>query len=188
VVETEVKIRFAGTPDAAVRLIEGCGFSVSLPRVLEADQIYDRESGELRASDRLLRLRRSGATATVTYKGPAARERYKSREEVEFRVDDPDAFELVLERLGYQPRFRYEKYRTIFREPGGKGIVTLDETPIGVFLELEGEAQWIDASAARLGFSHAEYCTLSYAAVYREYLQENQGAPVNMIFEHRKKA
>lgn len=186
-VETEVKIRFGGTPGEAVRLIERCGFSVSLPRVLEVDQIYDRDSGELRAADQLLRLRRSGATATVTYKGPATREKYKSREEIEFRVDDPDAFELVLERLGYQPRFRYEKYRTIFREAGGKGIVTLDETPIGVFLELEGEAQWIDASAARLGFSHAEYCTLSYAAVYREYLQKNQSAPANMVFDTGRK-
>jgi adenylate cyclase class 2 len=184
VVETEVKIPFAGTPGAAVQLIVNSGFSLSSPRVLESDQIYDRASGELRVSDRLLRLRRSGASATVTYKGPATRETYKSREEIEFGVADPDSFELVLQRLGYQPRFQYQKYRTIFREPGGKGIVTLDETPIGLFLELEGEPHWIDASAARLGFSPAAYCTLSYAALYKEYLQKNQGAPEKMIFEH----
>ena len=91
----------------------------------------------LRNADQLLRLRRSGARSTVTYKGPAKRERYKSREEIEFDVSDASAFELVLDRLGYTPGFRYEKYRTKFAAPE-PGIITIDETPIGVFLELEG--------------------------------------------------
>jgi adenylate cyclase class 2 len=153
------------------------------PRTLESDQVFDRDSSALRTADQLLRLRRSGSRSTVTYKGPATRERYKSREEIEFDVSNAAAFELVLDRLGYLPRFRYEKYRTKFAAPPPEsGIVTIDETPIGVFLELEGPADWIDRTAARLGFTHPEYCTASYSALYKEYLRSHEGSPVNMVY------
>jgi len=186
-VETEVKIPFAGNPQQARALIERHGYAVSESRKLESDQLFDHVGAELKAADQLLRLRRSGARSTVTYKGPAARERYKSREEIEFDVSDASNFELVLNRLGYTPGFRYEKYRTKFAgapEPGiiTPGVITIDETPIGVFLELEGPPDWIDSTALRLGLSPSEYCTASYAALYREYLRSHQGAPANMVF------
>ena len=183
-IETEVKIPFPAGPNAARDLILGHGFSILEPRTLEIDQVFDRGASELRTADQLLRLRRSGERSTITYKGPATRERHKSREEIEFDVSNPSAFELVLDRLGYGPRFRYEKYRTKFADPSGEpGIVTIDETPIGVFLELEGEAAWIDRTAERLGVSALQYVTASYAALYRDYLRSHPGAPVNMIFQ-----
>jgi adenylate cyclase class 2 len=180
--EIEVKIRFTQGAAEARALIEQKGYSELEPRTLESDQIFDRGEAELRSADQLLRLRRSGPRATVTYKGPATRERHKSREEIEFDVSDSANFELVLARLGYSPRFRYEKYRTKFGAPLEPGIITVDETPIGVFLELEGPAGWIDDAASRLGFEHAQYLTASYAALYREYLRLNNGAPANMTF------
>ena len=179
-VETEVKIPFRGSPQQARELIEFHGYTVGEPRTLESDQLFDHPGFALRNADQLLRLRRSGPRSTVTYKGPATRERYKSREEIEFDVSDAAAYELVLNRLGYTPGFRYEKYRTKFA--AGPGLVTIDETPIGVFLELEGPADWIDATALRLGFASSEYCTLSYAALYREYVRSHEGAPTNMLF------
>jgi adenylate cyclase, class 2 len=182
-VETEVKIPFAGDLRQASDLMERHGYTVSEPRTLECDQIFDHAAADLKNADQLLRLRRSGSRATVTYKGPATRERYKSREEIEFDVSDASAFELVLNRLGYTPGFRYEKYRTKFA--AGPGVITVDETPIGVFLELEGPEDWIDSTALRLGLAPSEYCTASYAALYREYLRFHQGAPKNMVFVGR---
>jgi len=120
--------------------------------------------------------------ATVTYKGPASRERHKSREEIEFQVSDAEAFTHMLERLGYLPGFRYEKYRTKLAAADEPGFITIDETPMGTFLELEGPADWIDRTAARLGFSHADYLTSSYASLYREYRSTNRDAPADMIF------
>lgn len=181
-IETEVKIRFEQSAIDAQRLIESRGYVLIAPRTLESDRLFDRGDSELKAADQLLRLRRSGSLSTVTYKGPADRKRYKSREELEFDVSDPAAFELVLDRLGYTPRFRYEKFRTKFSAPGEAGIVTIDETPIGVYLELEGEAGWIDRTAARLGFQPTEYCTVSYAALYRDYLVSHAEAPPDMVF------
>ena len=54
---------------------------------------------------------------------------------------------------------------------------------MGVFLELEGPADWIDQTAARLGLSEAEYLTQSYASLYQEYRRSKPGAPVDMTFE-----
>jgi adenylate cyclase, class 2 len=186
-VETEIKLKSAGTAADACAHIESLGYKVIEPRTLESDQLFDRGSGELMQADQILRLRRpgpseTGGEATVTYKGPASRERYKSREEIEFQVSNADAFQHMLERLGYVPGFRYEKYRTKFAAAGEPGIVTLDETPMGVFLELEGAKSWIDATATRLGFALSDYSTASYAALYREFRQENEESPADMIF------
>ena len=184
--ETEVKIRWDGSAAEARARIERCGYRLAAERVLEADQLFDSASGELRQAGVVLRLRMSGgsesARATVTYKGPASREGYKSREEIEFDVSGPRAFILVLERLGYQPGFRYEKYRTKFSAPDEAGLITVDETPIGVFLELEGAKDWIDRAGGLLGFPPAAFVTASYPSLYREHRARNPGAGPDMVF------
>jgi adenylate cyclase class 2 len=185
-VETEVKVRVPGGADAARALIERQGYPLMDARTLESDQLFDRD-GELRQGGRILRLRKIGRRAIATYKGPALSEtepgqRYKQREEVEFDVSDADAFERMLDRLGYVPRFRYEKFRTKFATPGEPGVVSIDETPIGVFLELEGRPAWIDRTAAQLGLSPTEYLTISYGSLYQEYRRAHPTAPEDMIF------
>jgi adenylate cyclase, class 2 len=188
VTETEIKLHWDGTAEEAHALIETKGYVISEPRTLEDDQLFDLLSGGLRQSDQILRLRRTfsperGLHAMVTYKGPAKREVYKSREEIEFIVSDPDAFTLVLDRLGYYPGFRYEKYRTKFTAPGELGIITLDETPIGIYLELEGPQYWIDSTAARLDFPVTRFLNISYAALYRKHREQHPDASAHMIFD-----
>lgn len=186
--ETEIKLRLPQGAGRARVLLEQQGFHAILPRQLETDQTFDLPAGELRHSGRLLRLRSAGGKWTVTYKGPAAADRHKSREEIETQVSDGAHFEQILRALGYQPAFAYEKFRTIFQAPGEAGIVTLDETPIGDFLELEGPGYWIDETALRLGFQPADYITSSYAALYEEYRRSreagHEAVPRNMQF-HR---
>lgn len=185
--ETEIKLRWNGAAQEARDLIERHGYGVCSPRTLESDQLFDLASAALQQSDRILRLRKTTSTegtkrAMVTYKGPATRDGYKSREEIEIDVSDPGAFTLVLHRLGYQPTFRYEKYRTEFRAAGEPGLITIDETPIGVYLEIEGPPDWIDGTAARLGLPAAQFLTVSYAALYHEYRGQHPEAPADMIF------
>jgi len=187
VTETEVKLRWNGTAREARALIERHGYAVSVPRTLESDQLFDLPSAALQQSDRILRLRKTvspeGITrAMVTYKGPATRDGYKSREEIEFDVSDPDTYTLVLDRLGYQPTFRYEKYRTQFRAASEPGIITIDEIPIGIYLEIEGPRAWIDSTAARLGLPKSQFLTVSYAGLYREYRTQYPEASPDMTF------
>ncbi len=179
--ETEIKLLIR---DASIRLrIEELGFEIRTPRELEADQLYDLADGSLRGSDQILRLRTRGTRSTLTYKGPAQRTPHKSREEIEVDIGDGAAFVLVLSRLGYQPTFRYEKYRTSYAAPLEAGIITIDETPVGDYLELEGPAEWIDAIALKLGFSPTEYITESYASLWRKRCDSDPRAvPSAMVF------
>lgn len=177
--EIEIKLRVR---DGVLAQIDALGYQVRTPRELEADQLYDR-AGELRSTGQALRLRTRGERCTLTYKGPATRAPHKSREEIELDVTDGAAFEIVLERLGYSPTFRYEKYRTTFCAPGQPGIITIDETPAGTFLELEGPADWIDITALKLGYPPAEYITESYASLWRKHCESNPNAvPSAMLF------
>ena len=185
-VENEIKLRVAAGAEAARTMLEQRGYTMTELRTLESDQLFDRSDGELRRTSQLLRLRRAGTRATVTYKGPPAPGLHKNREEIEFDVSPADALTEALQRLGYQPGFRYEKYRTKFAAYGEPGIASIDETPIGVFLELEGPPGWVDRTAAALGFSMADYITESYAALYREFRRTHEDAPADMTFEPRQ--
>jgi adenylate cyclase class 2 len=187
-IETEIKLRCEGGAEAARRILYERGYPLVEPRLFEANQLFDRPGGELQRSNQLIRLRRTGTRAIVTYKGPTLGGPHKSREEIEFDASDADAFTRVLERLGYRPGFRYEKFRTKFAAAGEPGFITLDETPIGVFLELEGPPEWIDRSAADLGFAPAQYLTASYASLYREHRQTHDTAPQDMIFPEGRKS
>lgn len=181
-IENEIKVRYPGTAEEARALVESRGYRTVRRRTLESNRVFDR-AGELRQSDQLLRLRQEGDRSRVTYKGPAHSARHKSREEIEFNVSDAAALAEVLERLGYRVAFRYEKYRTEYRAPDEPGVVTVDETPMGIFLELEGPPAWVDATAVRLGLSEEEYLTSSYAKLYEEYRRSHPGVPADMIFE-----
>jgi len=46
-------------------------------------------------------------------------------------------------------------------------LIELDETPIGVFLELEGPATAIDRAAKALGFEKRDYILANYMVLYR---------------------
>lgn len=179
--EVEVKLRLA-SPEDGLRRLALAGFVQSHPRTFESNTVYDTQAGELRSSDRLLRVRIFGERVTLTYKGPTIAGRHKTREEIETELPDSRSVPMVLERLGYVPAFRYEKYRTAFTRQGEPGEVVLDETPIGSFLEVEGPAEWIDRAAVRLGFSPEDYITATYGALYVEYVRSHPAAPAHMVF------
>ena len=90
----------------------------------------------------------------------------QSREEREVRLENFDEMQVILERLGYKVTFRYDKHRTEYAIAGADGVATIDETPVGTFMELEGPPEWIDNTAASLGFLESDYITESYAALY----------------------
>lgn len=182
--EVEIKLRAASAP-AARRVLRRAGFRVHRPRVFEDNIVFDTADLALRRAGALLRLRQTGREALLTYKGPAAPGKYKSREELEIRLGDADQAALLFERLGYRLVFRYQKYRTEYTRPRERGIVTLDETPIGCFFEIEGAAPWIDRTARRLGFEDSSYITASYAGLYFELRTERDDLPADMVFPGR---
>lgn len=195
----EVEVKIAVTSAARVRrVLRDTTFSVVSPRVFEQNLVLDNARGSLRANGLLLRVRTSGrrnavATALCTFKGPSLETptHHKKRVEREFTVSDADECLAVFAGIGYHPAFRYEKYRTEFARParkgerGKQGVVTIDETPIGVFMELEGPALWIDRTAKELGFSRNDYITMSYARLWERWREEHAIPAGNMVFSHR---
>ena len=180
-IETEIKLR---VPEAAgaKALIERRGFRVARERVFESNTIYDTSGGRLRAAGELLRLRQAGSGGLLTFKGRGEPGRHKVRPEIETEVADPSAMAKILEAAGFRPVFRYEKYRTEFDRSDGDGSVVLDETPIGVYLELEGESHWIDAVAVELGFNESAYITASYGKLYVDHCRAANKPPGDMVF------
>jgi adenylate cyclase class 2 len=179
--ETEIKLAVRDAKSARQRL-RVAGFSVSRRRVFEVNLVFDTADMALRRSSRLLRLRQAGSTVTLTYKGVPEAGKHKSREELEVEVADLEAMSEIAGRLGYRQVFRYEKYRTEYGQKLHHGVATVDETPIGVFLELEGTAPWIDRTARKLGFHEDAYITASYGRLYLEWCAAHEIAPSNMIF------
>jgi adenylate cyclase, class 2 len=164
-------------------------------RVHEMNTLYDTGDGQLARHGQMLRLRverpappaqragkagkttheRSANTALLTFKGPVNEfktskpERYKIREEHELRISNPEEMPKIFEALGLRSWFRYEKFRSTFSLPGMTRLkVTLDETPIGLFVELEGQREEIDRAAGMLGFARSDYINKSYGALLVE--------------------
>jgi adenylate cyclase class 2 len=174
--EVEVKIAIA---DAAPMraLLRRKGFRIHKPRVFEQNLLLDDEQGSVKSRNLLLRLRTAGKTVTCTFKNKEIAGVHKRREEREFHLDNLAEGLAVFEGLGFAPTWKYEKYRTEFAraQEGGEaepGVVTLDETPIGTFIELEGPARWIDRTAKELGFSRKDYITASYGTLFFEWCKE----------------
>jgi adenylate cyclase, class 2 len=180
-IETEVKLR-VGDRAAIRRQLGKLGFRVANRRTLEINTVFDTPAGSLRRERKLLRLRVAGGRCILAFKGPPSVSRYKSREEIESRVEDAEALRGVLQGLGYAPVFRYEKYRTEYTRGGEPGHAMLDETPIGDFLELEGAPRWIDRAARELERSPADYITASYGALYQQYCLIQGVKSGNMVF------
>lgn len=182
----EVKIRLE-SPGAVLRRLRKAGFVLE-SRETEHDVVLDTAQLVLRNNSQLLRLRRHGGKWLVTFKGrPANDPLYKAREEIETPVADGRQLRLLFERLGFRPVFAYEKRRRIFRRRGEPGLVVLDHTPIGHYLELEGPRRWIDRTAKRLGFGPADYQSKSYGQLYQEYCRARGIEPTNMVFSKVRK-
>lgn len=176
-VEREVKFRCSDLNSLRERLQSAEAERVSAA-ALEDNLIFDR-AGELQQRGCLLRLRFDVNGARLTYKGPASfEEGVKVREERETAVEDADELRAVLENLGYEAVHRYQKYREEWRVGGV--IACLDRTPIGDFVEFEGDAA--AKLAQRFGFDPEAAERRSYIGLYQDHRRSNPSAPEEMIF------
>lgn len=174
--EREIKLAYGSAGEARAALI-AAGAEPRVARRLQDDTLFDTRERQLYAQGTALRLRREHGRGVVTFKGPVVEGPMKLREEIESGVDDADAIARVLAALGFHPWFRYQKYREELVAPGV--TATIDETPAGVYVELEGDASGITALATRLGRGERDYILASYRALWTERHGENAG---DMIF------
>src|SRR5262245_41941170 len=167
--ENEIKLAFP-SPDSAISRLREAGAREIHPRAFEDNTLFDFPNRSLTASGRLLRLRTYGATAYLTFKAPVeGTHRHKVRIEHETEVSSAEATRSILLGLGLGAVYRYQKYRTGFELDAVEASV--DETPLGTFVELEGPADDVDRAAEALGVAPSDFIR----ATYRE-LQEIDAA------------
>lgn len=184
----EIELKFpVNDPESFRRKAEAAGFRLQTERTFERNTLYDTEGRTLRLRGQIMRLRWYGDRCTLTHKRmPAdndAAARYKTRIETETNITDCDAMQEIFTQLGYVPVFRYEKYRTEWESEDVPGHLVLDETPIGVWAELEGDPRWIDAMLERLGVGLDESTTASYGKLFLEWKGQTGSPAEHMTFE-----
>ena len=198
--EVEIKIRISDLPALLERLrVLGASAPVL---VFEQNVLYDARDSDFRRRGQLLRLRiESPATdrslrhiskdirpgksrAILTSKVPVAdaqQTRFKEKLETEVVVRDPAAWQRAVQGLGLREGFRYEKYRASFRF--GSAHLDVDETPVGVFLEIEGRPSSINRIARRLGFAPSDYIRATYWELYAADCRRRGRKMGNMLFD-----
>jgi adenylate cyclase class 2 len=188
--EIELKFPVSRLGDLEQRLRE-LGFRLDTPRTFESNVLYDTPDRRLRAKGELLRIRQYGDRWIVTHKrhpeDEDAASRFKVRIETESEVADGEALAEMFSRLGFEPTFRYEKYRREYSHPkASAGHVVIDETPIGVYCELEGPTGWIDQTLVALGVSPGNCLTESYGRLFTAWKQETGSPAENLTFDEVK--
>ncbi len=148
--ETEVKF-FVPDHEVVREVLRAAGAVLGTPRRYERNVVYDTTDGRLERGGRLLRLRQDDRVR-LTFKGSAAEDaaaEARIREEIEVHVSDFAAMDAILQKIGFEPRQVYEKYRETWHL--GEVEAVLDTLPYGHFVELEGPEEAIKAAAGRLG-------------------------------------
>ena len=122
-----------------------------------------------------------GGKTLLTFKGPVQTSPMKVREELETVVGDGSLLVRVLESLGFHVWFRYQKYREEYALDDV--IIALDETPVGVFVEIEGGDRGIAETTEALGRSPNDYLIDSYRRLYLADCEARGVTIGDMLFE-----
>ena len=213
-VEIEIKLSIRDITALRTRLRNLRAREIT-PRTYELNTLYDTPRQDLRRRGRLIRVRiehlasstanqhqPENATAILTYKGPAPSSprlekpgkthpkidtHFKIKDEAEVSVTNPADLQRILHGLGLRPSFRYEKFRTTYAIPRISNLkIELDETPVGIFLELEGTTAAIDRTARLLGYTRKDYSTETYGSLYLADCRRRGQKPGDMLFPPTK--
>ena len=180
ILEREIKLPFA-TAEAARAAVLATGATPLHGRRLQEDCLLDTTNDDLRRRRSALRVRQDGGRCVLTFKGPVQQATVKVREELETIVGDGTLLMGILGELGFHVWFRYEKYREEFALDDC--IIAIDETPVGVFVEIEGGDRGIEAAAQMLGRGPGDYVLESYRGLFVRYCEQRGIEPTDMLFD-----
>jgi adenylate cyclase, class 2 len=183
--EREIKLRFA-TADLARAMVVALGATPLRSRRLQEDALLDTVDGRLASRRAALRVRHEGGHSLLTFKGPPQPGPMKVREEHETVVANGQALMAILDALGLTVCFRYEKYREEFALDDV--VIAVDETPVGVFVEIEGAEDSISKTALALGRGPADYIKDSYRTLFLAARERDGLRGDDMVFPEMPRA
>ncbi|MCD8352046.1 MAG: class IV adenylate cyclase [Planctomycetaceae bacterium] len=150
--------------------------------VLERNWVLDSDDDRLKGWDVLLRIRTTGGDeAILTVKRRGGDGEFKTREEVESRVDSADVLLKQFEMIGFRTAWIYEKKRSTWQWRDCE--VVLDELPeIGCFVEIEGEPDAIRRVATDIGLDPADHINDNYLGLWQKHLMARGESERHMVF------
>jgi len=178
--EREIKLQFDSV-EGAREAVLATGATPLHGRRLQEDCLLDTPNDDLRRRRSALRVRQDGGRCILTFKGPVQPAAVKVREEMETIATDGLLLMRILGELGYHAWFRYEKYREEFTLDDC--IIAIDETPVGVFVEIEGGDRGIAAAAQMLGRGPGDYVLDSYRGLFIQHCEQLGVEPTDMLFD-----
>jgi adenylate cyclase class 2 len=186
VIEREVKLLFANVEEAR-RAIVAAGATPLRDRRLQDDALFDTDAQSLANLGCVLRIRAERREAglrsdlvLLTFKGPVQPGAMKIREEHETAIVDGDVLVRVFEALGLRVWFRYQKYREEFGLPDV--TIAIDDTPVGTFVEAEGDERAILSLTAALGRAPADFILDSYRGLFLKRREQFGLTGDHMVF------
>ena len=148
--------------DSARERLEKAGATLSFAGKM-SDRRYDIESRELAGRDEVLRVRRyQSAESSKTYldwKGPTEiQDVYKVREEVSTPVEDFEALDQILTRLGFIVTMEID--RDVAQYELGGATIRFETYPrMDVLVEVEGNPDAIEGAIEILAIARGQFCT-----------------------------
>lgn len=174
--EIEVRFLLRDLPKFAANLV--CAGAICVrPRYLEINELFDTPDKRLNRNFETLRLR-TDWTHKITYKRALT---FNIRKEIEFEVSNINSAREMINELGYARYLYFEKYRSMFEWDGAQ--VTIDETPIGAFVEIEDSSlDKIEDKSVILNLDWDAQVRKSYFECFQA-IQEKDGSLESMTFE-----
>jgi len=95
---------------------------------------------------------------------------FMQRDEYETEVKDIDTLSEIFSILGFSKRLILEKYRVNFLFKEVK--ISIDELPFGIYVELEGDENYINEVAEELGLDTTKGITVTYWDLFEDYKKQ----------------
>ena len=165
-IEIEKKYRLSREQaEILVRRLDEMGAERS-GSAFEVNTLYSNPTLDLEGA--ILRLRRVGKRAILTFKkrfpSPSS---VKRQLEEETEVEDADAMQRILERLGFKSSLIYEKRRETWKYHSTE--IAIDELPFGWFMEIEGDETNIIAAEQSIAMKDLIAEEQTYPALTRRH-------------------
>lgn len=132
---------------------------------------------------------RNTLTVKAKIKGDEQKESdYFKRIELETDISDVESVTHMMSFFGYPKKVSWEKKRVNFTSHKSEELdfaISLDETPMGFFLEIESNEDKIEEIIKTLRLSDLERTKKAYLGVWADFNQKNDTAREDMMFTNK---
>jgi len=129
--------------------------------------IFDSKEGRFQKEGLMLRLRKKGDKAILTFKGKVEKSEFKVREETEASVDSFEAAARLFSAAGYLKKFEYSKHREQYKLGNATfEIDTYKGIPAYVEIEAPDETQ-VKNAVELLGFTIKDTTNISASVLLK---------------------